>query len=191
MKKVLRKSLVLMLVISMALSVLPAFAEVEGATHPFSDVPETEWYNEYVQNVWEKGLIKGMTETTFEPSGNLTKGMILTILGRLDGVDESAYTESKFEDVKADQWYAPYVMWAAENKIAAAVNEKEFAPEALVTREEIAVIIHNYINFKGCAAAEKGTGRKRKRNHASASRTADRVSRQIRGEGVNSILGLR
>ena len=155
MKNTFKKALVLMLVISMALSVLPAFAE--GTAHPFSDVPETEWYNEYVQNVWEKGLIKGMTETTFEPSGNLTKGMILTILGRLDGVDESAYTESKFADVKADEWYAPYVMWAAENKIAAAVSETEFAPEALVTREEIAVIIHNYINFKGCAAAEKGT----------------------------------
>ena len=157
MKKALKKSLVLTLVISMLVSMLPVFATSETGTHPFTDVSATQWYNEYVQNVWEKGLIKGMTETTFEPSGNLTKGMILTILGRLDGVDVATYKESKFADVKSDEWYAPYVVWAAENKIAEGVSETEFAPDALVTREEIAVIIHNYINFKGCAAAEKGT----------------------------------
>lgn len=157
MKNVLKKSLVLMLVISMALSVFPAFAEVENGSHPFSDVSSAEWYNEYVQTVWEKGLVEGTSETTFEPAGTLTKGMILTILGRHAGVDEKAYAESKFDDVDAKEWYAPYVAWAVENKIAEAVSETEFAPNAIVTREEIAVIIHNYINAEGCAAAENGT----------------------------------
>ncbi len=157
MKKLLTKSLVLMLVISMALSVFPAFAEVENGSHPFSDVSSAEWYNEYVQTVWEKGLVEGTSETTFEPAGTLTKGMILTILGRHAGVDEKAYAESKFDDVDAKEWYAPYVAWAVENKIAEAVSETEFAPNAIVTREEIAVIIHNYINAEGCAAAENGT----------------------------------
>ncbi len=157
MKKLLKKALLLTLVMSMVLSVLPAFAAGETSTHPFSDVPAEEWYNEYVQNVWEKGMIEGVAENTFDPKGTLTKGMILTILGRNAGVDEKAFTESKFADVDANEWYAPYVAWAVENKIANGVSETEFAPNAIVTREEVAVIIYNYIASQGCAAAENGT----------------------------------
>jgi len=156
MKKSFKKLLCVVLSACMLLSLMTVFAD-ETAKHPFTDVASDAWYYEVVQNVWEKGIIKGMTDTTFEPQSSLTRGMFVTVLGRLAGVDPAAYTESSFSDVAATDWFGPYVIWAAENGIANGVTETEFAPNSPVVRQQMAAFIQRYLSNAGYAVQGGGS----------------------------------
>ena len=73
MRKTLKKIISTALCACLFSSAVPAFAEDAAVKHPFSDVLETEWYNADVQNVWEKEIIKGVTDTSFQPQSTLYK----------------------------------------------------------------------------------------------------------------------
>lgn len=152
MKKSLKKVVSTVISACMICSAMPSFADDAQAEHPFSDVAKEQWYNSSVQNVWEKGLIKGVTDASFQPQSTLTRAMVVTILGRLEGVKEEDYTQSKFSDVDINEWYSVYVTWAAEKGIANGITETEFAPNTPVTREQLAAFIQRYIEKKGLAA---------------------------------------
>lgn len=152
MKKSIEKIISTALCVCIAASSVTVFAEDAAVKHPFSDVLEIEWYNADVQNVWEKEIIKGITDTEFQPQSTLTRAMVVTILGRLEGVKEEDYKESKFFDVDINEWYGRYVAWAAEKGIANGITEIEFAPNTPVTREQLAAFIQRYISKKGLAA---------------------------------------
>ncbi len=113
----------------------------------FSDVPSNSWYAESVSFVTEKGLFSGVSETEFAPSSNMTRGMLVSVLYRLDG---STYTgKSVFTDVEDNAWYTSSVSWAYENGIVSCIIDTEFAPNAPITREQAAVMLHRYLKFAG------------------------------------------
>lgn len=115
--------------------------------NPFVDVNEDSWFYEAVKYVYEKDLMKGTNANTFNPNGVTTRGMIVTILHRLEGLP-STKTNS-FSDVKTDKYYANAVAWASESKIVNGYGNDKFGSEDPITREQLAVILMNYAKYKG------------------------------------------
>lgn len=102
------------------------------------------WAASSIAFVVNRGLMGGVADGQFGPNLQLTRGMLVTILGRLEGFDASKYTTSSFSDVSADAWYAPSVQWAAEMGIVSGVGDGKFAPDQAITREQLAAILANY-----------------------------------------------
>ena len=80
----------------------------------YKDVDQTQWYHNAVDYVLGNDLMKGTGKTTFSPDATLTRGMVVTVLGRMAGVKTADYAGTSFSDVKAGSWYAPYVQWASQ-----------------------------------------------------------------------------
>jgi len=114
---------------------------------PFADVPASEWYYDEVEYVRDKGLMTGTSTTTFSPGENTSRGMLVTILYRLEGEPEVTKA-AEFSDVAAGQWYTDAVAWAAENKIVEGYDGV-FAPSDPITREQFATILYRYAKYKG------------------------------------------
>ena len=122
---------------------------------PFTDVPESRWSYPYIQQLYDAGVVSGTSATTFEPTANVTRAQFVTMLAGLQGADVSAYTSGKFADVPADAWYAPYVNWAAENGVVYGVSDTEFAPDAKISRQDMAAMLYRYAGQFGI---QLGTG---------------------------------
>ena len=116
---------------------------------PFTDVPNSQWYREFVEYVYENDLMDGVTDDKFEPLSTLTRAMFVTVLGRMDGVNEKQYSGSSFYDVPQGYWYSSYVEWAAQNGIVDGYAEHLFGPDRNVTREQMATMISRYLDTKG------------------------------------------
>ncbi len=110
----------------------------------FSDVAAGSWYESAVSYVNEKGLFSGTGSDTFSPNVNMSRGMFVTVLGRAAGVSATD-AASGFSDVDAGKYYAPYIKWAADNKIVTGVGGGKFSPEADVDREQMCAIIVRYL----------------------------------------------
>ena len=107
------------------------------------------WAKEDINFVASRNLLGGTGENAFVPDGIMTQGMFVVALGRLAGIDPAAYPSSRFSDVAATAYYAPYVEWAFSNGIIIGAGEKTFAPDAAVTREEIAGMMKQYAAVLG------------------------------------------
>lgn len=126
----------------------------EAPKADFADVAADAWYADAVQYVFENGMMGGTSETTFSPNLTTTRGMIVTILYRLE--NEPAVTgTTAFTDVAADQYYADAVAWAAQNGIVAGIDATTFAPNKAITREQMAAILYRYAQFKGYDVSAK------------------------------------
>ena len=133
-----------------------SFAAISDETPKadFVDVPADAWYAEAVQYVYENGMMSGTSETTFSPNLTTTRGMIVTILYRLE--NEPTVTDTTaFTDVAADQYYANAVAWAAQNGIVSGIDATTFAPNNAITREQMAAILYRYAQFKGYDVSAK------------------------------------
>ncbi len=111
----------------------------------FDDVAEGTWYEADIDYVAEKGIMTGVADRTFDPNGVVTRAMVVATLQRL----EAPYyenTNTPFTDVAADAWYAKSVAWAYENGIVKGMSDTEYAPDALVTREQLAAILDRYVD---------------------------------------------
>ena len=113
-------------------------------TNPFSDVKEIDWFYSDVEYVVQKGLFNGTSATTFSPQMPMTRGMAVTVLGRLAGIDVADYSGESFNDVDVTQYYAPYVKWASMLGIVNGVGGNRFAPNANISRQDLAVILAQY-----------------------------------------------
>jgi hypothetical protein len=122
--------------------------------NPFADVDESAWYYGDIEYAVANGLFAGTGETAFSPNTPMTRGMLATVLGRLYGADVSAYTAGDFSDVEADRYYAPYVAWAGECGLVFGVGDGMFAPDAEITRQDLAVIFARYAAFAGIPLPE-------------------------------------
>ena len=111
---------------------------------PFTDVPESRWSYPYIRQLYDAGVVSGMTATTFAPAENMTRAQFVTMLAGLQSADVSAYRTEKFTDVPADAWYAPYVGWAAENGVVHGVSDTAFAPDANISRQDMGVMVYRY-----------------------------------------------
>lgn len=111
--------------------------------NPFVDVKGGDWYYDAVEYTVEKGLLSGMSTNIFAPDTELSRAMVVQILYSMEG--KPAVTgSSPFADVAEDAWYADAVKWAASQGIVDGVGDGRFAPEAQVTREQLALILFGY-----------------------------------------------
>lgn len=115
--------------------------------NPFSDVSEGSWYYAAVRFVHQQGMMGGTSQTTFSPDMTMTRGMLVTILYRMEGTP--AVVKASFTDVSAGAWYADAVSWAVINGVAGGYGGGRFGPEDSITREQMAVILMNYAKLKG------------------------------------------
>ncbi len=117
-----------------------------GAADVFSDVSEGDWFYEDVLFCYNENLMVGTSGDTFDPDENFSRAMVVATLYRLSGepaVENEA--SAAFEDVPSDSWYTDAVTWAYENEIAYGRTDTVFAPDADVTRAELAAFIYRYI----------------------------------------------
>lgn len=115
--------------------------------NPFTDVAENAWYYGAVEYAFENGLMVGTGSGTFSPNATTTRGMIVTILHRLENSPEAK--ASDFNDVADNAWYSEAVAWAAEQKIVSGYGDGKFGPADPLTREQLVTILYNYSKFKG------------------------------------------
>ena len=115
---------------------------------PFVDVPSGSWYEDAVWYVYENGLMAGTSDTTFAPDITTSRGMIVTILYRLEGTP-AVSGASGFADVVDGQYYTDAVAWAAANNIVGGYGNGLFGPNDTITREQMAAILYRYAQYKG------------------------------------------
>lgn len=118
----------------------------EELDEPFADVDELDWFYDAVVYVYNEGMMDGISATQFAPNSNLTRGMVVTMLYRLEG-EPRVTGSSGFDDVASGAWYADAVTWAAENGIVNGVSDTEFAPNVNITREQLAAILYRYAEY--------------------------------------------
>ncbi len=128
---------------------LAALPEKSGPVFPFGDVAQSRWSYPYVKTLSDRGVVLGVSETAFAPEGQLTRGQLVTILGRMAGVRAADYPRCAFTDVADDAYYAPYIEWARRMNIVSGVGENRFAPDMPATREQLAVIVDYYALQQG------------------------------------------
>ena len=117
---------------------------------PFTDVSKDSPYYDGIRFVYEKGIMKGVTATTFEPGTAVTRGMLVTLLYRNEG--SPAVTGASFSDVAAGRYFTDAVAWAAKNGIVTGFSDGTFRPDAPVSRQQLAVILFRYAGYKGMTA---------------------------------------
>ncbi|MDR1540875.1 MAG: S-layer homology domain-containing protein [Clostridiales bacterium] len=122
---------------------------------PFVDVARTARYYGNVAFTCAHGLFAGTDADKFSPNASMTRGMIVTVLGKLAGADASKYTAISFSDVPIVQYCAAFADWAKENGIASGAGGGKFSPDSNAAREDLAVIIYNYARFMDIDLPEK------------------------------------
>lgn len=118
------------------------------------DDTQGNWAQDDIAFAVTRGLLLGTGGDRFSPDVSMNRGMFVTVLGRLAGVDAGSYTGGRFTDVSADSYCAPYVNWAAEKGIVHGIGDGLFSPEQSVTREQMAVLLMNYASVTGLAMPE-------------------------------------
>ena len=116
--------------------------------NPFTDVSEKDWFYNDAMFVYKNGLMLGTSKTLFSPHGTVTRGMMATILWRMEG-SLAPKGENSFTDVEAGRWYADAITWAAENGIFAGYSMDKFGPDDPITREQLTAIFYRYADYKG------------------------------------------
>ena len=109
------------------------------------------WAESMIQNAMQKGIMTGVGNGDFAPNAAMTRGMLITALGRMEGVKAGMYEGGSFADVKQEDYFASFVAWAVAENIASGMSEAVFAPNAEVTREQLAIFLYQYAQKKGIA----------------------------------------
>ena len=123
--------------------------------NPFTDISEKDWFYGDVMFVYENGLMLGTSKTLFSPHGTVMRGMMATILWRMEG-SPVPKGKNSFTDVEAGKWYADAITWTAENGIFAGYGKDKFGPDDPSTREQLAAIFYRYADYKGYDLTVKG-----------------------------------
>lgn len=113
----------------------------------YTDVDRNSWYHDGVHYCLEEGLMNGTSATTFAPDMATNRAMVVTILYRLEG-SPAVGTSHPFTDLTAD-WYENAVIWAYTHGIVNGTSATTFAPDQVVTREQIATMLYRYAQYKG------------------------------------------
>lgn len=153
-----------------------AMALMRGIDVPqFTDVAEDAWYHDYVYDLVYRGVVNGMTATTYEPEGKLTRAQFVKLLACSLADAETLKTyEGKhpFKDSEG-HWAEAYIAWAKDNGIVEGVSATEFDPEAPITREQMATIFGRY-------ALKQGIELPKSDNAAGSFPDADKISEYAR-----------
>ncbi len=149
----------------------------------FTDISD-HWAKPDIDYITARELFRGTGEGKFSPGASMTRGMAVTVLGRLWNINTNSFKGSRFDDVSEDSYYAPYVEWAARNGIVSGIGSNNFAPERAISREEMAVILANFAEFTeiGLDGVSKDAGVFADKNQISAWAKNDII--RIKNAGV-------
>ena len=114
----------------------------------FTDVKESDWFFKGVEYVVDKGIMSGVSENEFAPSGKLTRAMLVQMLYNMES-RPACDAENAFMDVPVGQWYTDAVIWANDAKIVSGMGEGLFAPNMEITREQMVAMLYNYAKYRG------------------------------------------
>lgn len=142
-----KKLLSLVLAFVMVLGMLPATVFATNEAGRFADVPAGAWFSDAVQYVSDNGLMVGVDDNHFAPDGLTTRGMVVTVLYRMEG--EPSANGTGFTDVEDGAWYTEAILWAQTNGIVEGYGDGTFHPHASMTREEMMAVIYRYSQYKG------------------------------------------
>ncbi len=152
MKK--KRFLSMLLVLCIIFEALPTNLFAAGSM-PFTDVKETDLYYDAVKYVHENGMMSGTGMNLFSPDATTTRGMIVTILHRIEG--EIPNFTGKFKDVPSGKYYSDAVEWASANGIVGGYGNGKFGPDDTITREQMVTILYRYAQYKGYSTAIGGS----------------------------------
>ncbi|MBR3991807.1 MAG: S-layer homology domain-containing protein [Clostridia bacterium] len=133
-------------VFALALSVIVlagAAAVVFADESPFSDVKTTRWSYEAIKYAVNKGYMNGIGDGKFDPTGSMTRGMVVTVLYRREGSPEVTF-RNDFSDVKAGKYYSDAVIWAKDEGVVNGITETTFEPNGKITREQLATMLSRF-----------------------------------------------
>lgn len=137
------------LLLAGALSFGLAVGAGAASVHDFKDVKSSDWYYKAVNHVTHFGYFNGTSSTEFSPNDGMSRGMVVTVLARCFAKDLDSYAaQTKFTDVSQDVYYAKAVNWAVSQGVTKGTSETTFAPNDLVTREQIATFLYRAANSK-------------------------------------------
>lgn len=122
-------------------------AQTQTPQTTFADVPASAWYCDAVEYVYENGLMSGVSGGRFAPNDTLTRAMLVQTLYAMEG--RPAAASAGFADVASGDWYASAVNWAAANGVVSGVSETGFGPNNALTREQLALILYRFAQYKG------------------------------------------
>lgn len=122
----------------------------------FTDVDPNAWYYSAVDFAYRRGIMSGVGGGRFDPTGSTSRGMIVTILYQLEG-KPAVSGESVFTDVPEGKWYSSPVKWANQNGIVAGFDDRTFRPDKGITRQELALILYKYAEYKGYDVTAEGS----------------------------------
>ena len=125
---------------------------IDEQTHqlPFEDVPAGAWYEQAVRYAYLHDIMEGMSATTFQPNGTLSRAMAVQIFYNLEGQPDISGENLgyPYEDVNAQAWYGDAVYWARITGVATGYGDGTFQPTDSITRQEFAQMLYNYAKYK-------------------------------------------
>lgn len=121
----------------------------------FTDVKPGDWFHEDVDFALTTGMMNGTSNTTFSPNAGTTRGMIVTILWRLQ--NKPASGAARFTDVPRNSYYSEAIAWAASCGIVTGYSSTQFGPEDKITREQLAAILYRYAGYLGRSTETYGS----------------------------------
>lgn len=121
---------------------------------PFTDVKDSDWYREAVAYVYGNDLMRGVDGSLFGANTNTTRGMLATIIYRLEKEPETAF-EKIFSDVENGKWYSEAIAWGSKNEVVLGYDNGGFGPDDSVTREQLVVMLYRYAVKKGLDMSKK------------------------------------
>ena len=128
---------------------IAGMVDLDVKSVPFVDVKRSDWFYNAVEYVYTNNIIKGYNATTFAPNDQLTRGMMVTILHRMEG-SPAVSGNTKFSDVQNSKYYYyNAVKWASDKGIVSGYDNGKFGPDDNITREQLAVILCKYAKYKG------------------------------------------
>jgi hypothetical protein len=131
------------------------FAEAHCVSAAFSDVDPALWYHDSIDYAISHKLFNGVSDTAFAPDQTMTRAMLATVLYRLKG-SPVVYVTSVFSDVDKNAWYGAAICWAAVTQIVSGVGDGRFAPNDILTREQLATILYRYARKYSYATSAQG-----------------------------------
>ena len=125
---------------------------------PFTDLGESQWYESAVAYAYRHGIMEGMSDTTFQPNGTLSRAMAVQIFYNLEGQPDISDENLgyPYEDVDAQAWYGDAVYWARITGVATGYGDGTFQPGDSITRQEFAQMLYNYAKYKGYDLSAEG-----------------------------------
>ena len=125
---------------------LSTFVVLNDKVVPFTDIAG-HWAEDGIKYVYGRGIMNGTSETKFSPNATLSRAMLVTMLYRLEG-EPAVSAANSFTDVAGGMWYTDAISWAAAGDIVGGMGDGKFAPNADITREQMAAILHRYSKYK-------------------------------------------